>query len=300
MRIWPDLLPGPSAPYDLSPVDAALRTEMEAGPRRSRRITRARRDVVDATWVMTKAEFELFRDWFDDAPRSLTGDSDDLSGWTVTDAAVVANDLLGPDDVLADLVRENGANSSHFATRDLDGAVPDDVTVAATLTMRASGRTAGRLMLVRKDGGSAAGTIDLVTGAIADLTGGASATALSRGGGWWRIALQAPIGAGLVTPGLRVVLVGPAGATSYLGNGGSGVHVCEAMARRATGFDLFGRTGPDGRMTGAAGGSAWTLMPLTFGGTLKTCQARFEGPFNATVLPGLGWRVSARLEVKDA
>jgi hypothetical protein len=300
MRIWPDMLPGPSSPYDLAPVDATLRTQMEVGSPRSRRLTRARRDMVDSTWKMTKAEFELFRDWFDDAARSLTGDSDNLTGWTVSNAAVVANDIVGPDDVLADLVRENTATSQHFISRDLDGAVADDAVVTATATLRAAGRAAGRLMLVCKNATTAAASIDLSTGAISNLSGGASAVALSRGAGWWRVQLTAPIGAGLTTPGLAIILGQAPGTTTYLGDGSSGIHACEVMARVATGFDMFGRTGADGRMTGAAGGSAWTLMPLTFGGTLKISQARFEGPFKASALPGLGWRVSARLEVKDA
>ena len=73
--------PRPRCPdFGLSPVDPALRTDMEVGAQRVRRITFARNDLVDMAWVMTDAEFAAFRAWWNDEAWSLAGDSESLAG----------------------------------------------------------------------------------------------------------------------------------------------------------------------------------------------------------------------------
>lgn len=47
-----------------------------------------------------------------------------------------------------------------------------------------------------------------------------------------------------------------------------------------------------------AGGAAWFTISLPVGATgIDSKTARFVGAFQATLLPGLNWRVSATLEV---
>ncbi len=101
-------------------------------------------------------------------------------------------------------------------------------------------------------------------------------------------------------PSLSVELMSDGATSSYAGDGSSALAVCEVQARLVTGYDLFVRSGAGGTALGAAGGSAWVLMPLAFGGGLRTVEARFEGPWHAEALPGLSWQVSARMEGRNA
>lgn len=56
----------------------------------------------------------------------------------------------------------------------------------------------------------------------------------------------------------------------------------------------------DNASTGAAGGAAWfTGISLALGASgLVSSEARFAGIWQASALPGLNWRVTARLEVR--
>ena len=67
-----------------------------------------------------------------------------------------------------------------------------------------------------------------------------------------------------------------------------------------TGFDLHLRTGSDGKVTGAAGTTAWALMPTAVGGGFKYVEGRFKGMFKATAGPALNWDVTAQMEVRNA
>jgi hypothetical protein len=74
MASWPASLPNPIIDsYQLSPSDAPLRTEMEFGAARARRLTFARNDRVNAAWKFTDAQMDIFRTWFDDAAEAAGG-----------------------------------------------------------------------------------------------------------------------------------------------------------------------------------------------------------------------------------
>lgn len=77
MADWLSTLPKPLVSgYKLMPVDPVIRTEMEVGATRARRITAARNDKLDVTWAFTDAQMTSFRTWFDDPTQAAGG-----SGW---------------------------------------------------------------------------------------------------------------------------------------------------------------------------------------------------------------------------
>ena len=53
--------------YRLSTHDQTLRTDMEVGFARVRRLSTARNDKVSVSWKMSNAQFTEFRLWFDDS-----------------------------------------------------------------------------------------------------------------------------------------------------------------------------------------------------------------------------------------
>lgn len=66
MATWPATLPAPLANgYAVNPADATLRSDMETGAARARRISYARNDRATVSWVFTDAEFSAFRTWFE-------------------------------------------------------------------------------------------------------------------------------------------------------------------------------------------------------------------------------------------
>lgn len=63
-------------------------------------------------------------------------------------------------------------------------------------------------------------------------------------------------------------------------------------------MDIFRAWFEDGA-TGAAGGAAWFAVDLALGdGGILNEEARFNGAWKASLLPGMNWQVSARLEVR--
>lgn len=84
MATWPSTLPRPLASgYTIKPVDATLRTDMDAGAARSRRRTNARNDKVSVGWGMTDAQLAIFRTWFDNAAEAAGG-----AAWFTTSLAI--------------------------------------------------------------------------------------------------------------------------------------------------------------------------------------------------------------------
>ena len=76
MATWPSTLPKPrTSGYQLSPVDPALRSDMEVGAARVRRRTAARNDQVSVAWFFTDAQLATFRTWYDDAAGAAGGAS---------------------------------------------------------------------------------------------------------------------------------------------------------------------------------------------------------------------------------
>ena len=288
MRRWPDTLPTPSIPgFGLSPIDTAIRTDMEAGAKRVRRISVARQDSVDLSWVFNDAEMAAFRAWYEDAAWSLAGDSDSLAAWSLTGAARVAAAQVAPDEVIADLLVESAASSAHRVDLDVATGLLPNSQVVFRATLKAVGRSRARLAFYDFAGAAHYANINLSTGVITLSSDLVSASIEDRGNGWWRVTIVAATGAGVVTPNCRVHMLDGAEASTYLGDGVSGIAVCEIGARLATGFDLHLRTNAAGLALGAAGGSAWVFLPIAVGGGFKYVEGRFNGPFKAQAGAGL-------------
>lgn len=298
MRHWPDTLPTPIGPgYGLEVVDQYLRSDMEVGPARARRMTRARRDRVQAVWVMTPSEFFAFRAWFEDLPWSLAGHSDDLSGASRV-GATWAGGALTPSGVVAGTLFETAVTSTHSAsiTMPLQSAA---ATLHHTVSLKAAGGLAtARVALLCQDNVTRRVNINLATGALSALAGaGAEARVQDRGDGWWRVILTAPASAGATPPQAQVfALHDPSGV--YAGNPARGVSIGELNVRTDAG--LYLPTDSDGRARGAAGGPAWAMIPVWTGGPLSPVECRFERTFTVEVKPGLNTHVSAGLEVRHA
>jgi hypothetical protein len=63
---------------------------MEVGAPRVRRRTTARNDKVSVSWLLTDAQLDILRDWFDDAAAGIAGGA----AWFTVDLAVGGNTLL--------------------------------------------------------------------------------------------------------------------------------------------------------------------------------------------------------------
>lgn len=74
MATWPATLPSPqTSGYGLEPVDPVMRTGMEIGATRARRISAARNDRINVTWDMTDAQMNIFRAWFENDAEAAHG-----------------------------------------------------------------------------------------------------------------------------------------------------------------------------------------------------------------------------------
>jgi hypothetical protein len=74
MATWPATLPAPLAQgYGITPADPVVRTDFEVGAKRARRRTAARNDSVSVSWNFTDAEFQAFREWFEDDATGAAG-----------------------------------------------------------------------------------------------------------------------------------------------------------------------------------------------------------------------------------
>jgi hypothetical protein len=299
LRHWPDTLPTPLGPgYQLSPADPFLRTEMEAGEARQRRLTFARRDRIQAVWRFDGAEFEAFRAWFEDAAWSRAGHSDDLSAAPATGAAWVYGIALTASGVLAGRIVETAETGPHML-EPVASIAPDRDETRLTVSLRAAGRSQARVGLVGRDGTLRRIEIDLDTGAVSGVSGVAAWAATPRGSGWWRIVLTTPVGTGGTTPRVRLQTLAD-GATNFPGDPSRGIDAAELNLRPSGATGLYLPTDAQGRARGAAGGPAWALIPLWTGGDYALFEARFEGMWRVEILPGLNTQVTAPLEVRHA
>ena len=299
MRIWQDTLPLASRlGMTLSPIDQSLRTDMEVGDPKVRRTTFARRDVADVTWRAKDAEMAAFRAWFGDDAYSLTGASDDLStGWTLSDMTMTDAADVGPDGQLCDRLTPSTATAAHGCSRSL-GLLAGGGSVVVRATLKASGWGYARILFVDSDGVNRYASVSLLAGTVGTTSGLTSYSIKSRGNGWWRVELVAPVGSGAAACTVRIQSLSSAFAVSHAGDGINGVAVCEQQARVYTGYDLHLPTDASGNATGAAGGSAWFAMAMPLGGGLTVKQCQFIGTYAAEPLTGLNWQISAKLRVR--
>lgn len=299
MRTWPDLLDPPvSDGYKVTPVDQAIRTDMEVGTSRQRRITKARRDNISASIRMNDAQFEAFRVWYGDEYWSAAGDSEDISLWTRNAFTRVALSLAGPDSAICDQLVETTATDSHKASMVLDSHLNlNGLTINVMATLSAVGRTFGRLAVFDRAGVEHYAVVNLSTGAVSSSSG-ATVSITDRGIGWWRVLLTLATGSGGSDVTMVASLMSDAVTTTYAGNIGKSLGICEICAHE--GNDIFVRTSADGYALGAAGGAAWFGMPLAVGRGLQVLETKFTGPWDASALPGLGWTVIMPFEVRNA
>ncbi|WP_426033340.1 phage head spike fiber domain-containing protein [Cypionkella sp. TWP1-2-1b2] len=276
-----------------------MRTDMEIGAQRSRRITFARNDVVDMSWVMEDAEFAAFRAWWNDEVWSIAGDSESLAAWTYLGAARTIGGALTPDGEIVDQVIEDAATSLHYTRLNLPDAA-DNQTLQLQVSLQAAGRQFARLAFYDRAAIQRYTDIDLINGVMSAQSGLASRLLENRGNGWWRLTIAAAVGSGGNVPNMRVFLMPTAATTNYAGDGISGLAISEIGVRTVTGFDLHLRTGTNGKALGAAGSTAWVQMPIAVGGGYKFVEARFKAPFKATAGAALNWNVSAQMEVRNA
>jgi hypothetical protein len=304
VRAWPDVLPGPShTGYELSPADQSIRTDMEVGATRVRRITQARRDLLSLPFRFTDTEYATFRAWYGDELWSVAGDSDSLESWTLTAVTRSADAVAGPDlGVLADTILETTANSAHRVNLTIGEAAPANTVMVLHATIKAAGRNRARLSILRRDGSSPGATVDLTTGLVTTTSGlAATAVVTNRGNGWYRVRIEVDMLSGGSSPQMRVFCALDDNTTSYAGNASLGISVCEVSARvkSATG-DLHLRTDATGRALGAAGGSAYFFNIVALGGGTTRAEMRFTQPWRVETLPGYNWQVTAPVEVRNA
>jgi hypothetical protein len=76
MATWPSTLPLPQlAGYSLNPSDQTLRTSMDGGNAKVRRVSYTRNDKISCSLRLTDAQFAAFRTWFDDTAEANGGQS---------------------------------------------------------------------------------------------------------------------------------------------------------------------------------------------------------------------------------
>lgn len=291
---------GTQEAHRLSPVDQTIRTDMEVGVARSRRITTADMDRLNIAWRLTDVEMAAFRAWFNNAPWSLSGASDGLAGFLTSGATIAAGVITGPELQATSRLIEDTATSNHLARLAL--TVPDNANVSVTATVRAAGRGFFRLAMLRKDGVQASATVDLTAGLIVSSTDLVAAPVLvDRGNGWWQITILVNATSGGSTPVARLICMQSSSVTSYLGDGVSGLDLTDVQVRLATGYDLFLPTDALGKAKGAGGGASWFAMPVALGyGGIVRREVRFIGTFAVAALSGFNWEVTANLEVRNA
>jgi hypothetical protein len=302
VRRWPDPLPGPSIPqYGLRPIDPTVRTAMEVGAQRTRRRTLARMDRVKVQWRMSPQQYAVFRKWYEGLTVSLLGASDDLAIWSlsqnVTRSAGVA---ISPELLAVDRILETTATGVHRVERARSEFAVNNADLLARATVKAAGRTLGRLWIHRRDGFEAYTEFDLTAGTLAGQNYLLSRSIEDRGNGWWRVTIAANLSSGVDTPSVRIALRDASGALSYTGDAAKGFDICEVQARFPTGYDLFVPSDANGKGLGADGGAAWfyTLVPTEEG--LVMAEAKFVGPFDEAIEPGMNRIITAELEVRYA
>ena len=299
MRRWPDVLPTPSFPgFGLTPYDAVLRTDMEVGLARVRRTTMAAADKISCAWIFSDAEMAAFRAWFEDKPVSVAGDSDDLRGWSKVETTITIAPQTGPDGCLVSRIAQTSVIGQHRASKAFPDLARNTVPVVVWASFAAAGASFVRIRWLDRGGAATSVTINLTTGAVVDAEG-AIVGVTGRGDGYWRVRMDVSTGIGDADPELSLIVMADANTEDF-GGSGRRIDVCEVMVREQTGFDLFVRSGADGRALGAAGGSAWVEMPIATGGGFSFVETRFVGPWSATGGAGLEWSVTATVESRNA
>ena len=298
-RRWPDSLPAPvGRGYRLQLSDQGIRTEFEVATR-ARQITATRRDRPTLAARVSDAEMAALRAWWGDEAWSLAGHSDSLADWTLTGCTVTADGAVGPDEVLCDVMAEDGTTGAHAATRVLDaGGWVDGDLCTCVVSLAPLLRTAARVGLLGLDNVLRSADVDLSSRALSNLTSGVTATAKDMGG-WTRLVLTAPVGTGATPVALKVAGLA-SGAASYAGGNAAALGIGQVNARRGGAKEgIFLPCNALGKALGTAGGTAWFWVPLALGGGIVRRQALPLGPLVPDPLPSLAWNISVPLVTRD-
>ena len=154
-----------------------------------------------------------------------------------------------------------------------------------------------RVGLVDRAGVVNYAVVNLTAGTVFSLTG-VTCTVVSRGGNWWRVYITAATGVGASAVTAKIWMMSDSTTISYVGATTNWLGVCEVMGR--VGNSTFIRTAASGNALGAAGGTAYFIMPLAVGKGIAKLEAKFTGPYSASALPGLGWNITMPLEARNA
>jgi hypothetical protein len=250
---------------------------------------------------MTPFQYAAFRAWYEGLSYSLLGASDDLAVWGFTNATRSARAAISPDLLAVDRMRETAVNDYHYMYRYDPQFAVDNANLQFCATVKPVGRTLGIMEIGDRNWSVSFTKFDLGAGTLGDQLGLLSRSIVDRGNGWYRLTVQANLGAaGIQMPYVRLRLFDNTGAEVYTGNTAKGFDVCETQVRFVTGNDLFVPTESDGTTLGAAGGSSWFMMPLAIDTGLKTVECRFTTPFKSTAGAGLNRIVTAEVEVRNA
>lgn len=298
---WPPELPGPLLEgYALDPVEACVRTDLEAGPARVRRRTRARADQVQVRWLFTAEQFEAFRVWHESLAWNRMAPGQDLSAWSKVRTTVTRVSGAAPDGTPADKVIETATTGEHFCSRWSPVGFAAGEVVTLSVWAKAAERTRCWLEL------AAGGAFPSAVVATANLgartitaANGAPAVALSaRADGWYRLALTTTAGAaGGAVP--LLLLESPTGLANYTGDGVSGLYFWGVQLRPGADQGLYLPSADGVSTVGADHGAAWFGIDLPRGGAgWERVEARFVGRYRAEARAGANWVVSATLELR--
>jgi hypothetical protein len=151
------------------------------------------------------------------------GNDLDDAAWIKSNSSISANAVAAPDGTTtADKIVEDIATGTHLIQRT---SIPVGASQTYTFEVFAKAAERTNVSLAVNDGTSDVGVtrLNLSTGAMTTTAGTGSVVALTNG--WYHIVLQAPMGGG-ATAATATVYVNDsdANATSYLGDGSSGLY----------------------------------------------------------------------------
>lgn len=193
---WPGFADGFEPVYELGPGLSLFRTDWQG-----------RRQLLPYARTNLTVQSEAF----------------DISPWVTGAATVVPNGLTSPDgNLTADFIRENASTAEHKVYQQF--AAPDNARVTQSVWMKA-GRQQGYLFFQTKATTFPGAMFDLLNGTVTAQNNGGVGAITAYPDGWYRCECSCSIASGGAQPVAEVLIVGPASATSYLGDGSSGLWV---------------------------------------------------------------------------
>jgi hypothetical protein len=148
--------------------------------------------------------------------------------WGKQNSTITADTIVAPDGTLSgDRLFEDTATSGHSIAANV--TVTSGVSYTQSIYAKAGERP--RLVMYEYSSTGAAATFDLTTGTVVATSGGGSpsATITSVGNGWYRCTMTWTTGSTNAGLSFRLQTAGATGATTYTGNGYSGLFLWGAQ-----------------------------------------------------------------------